>query len=42
MGALAIAKIPYGKWLRFHMPLLLIWFAIAIVSLVIAVITGWT
>lgn len=41
MGALAIAKIPFGKWLRFHFPLLLMWLVIAIVSLVLGVKLGW-
>lgn len=41
MAALAIAKIPFGKWIRFHIPLLVIWVLIAIVSLVLGVQLGW-
>ena len=41
MAALAIAKVPFGRWLKFHIPLFLIWVVIAIVSLVLGVHFHW-
>lgn len=38
MAVLAIAKVPYGKWLRFVLPLFIILFLLSIVFLIIAVI----
>jgi uncharacterized ion transporter superfamily protein YfcC len=37
MGVLALAKIPFGRWLRFIMPLMLILFALAMAFLAMAV-----
>ncbi|MBU5266983.1 YfcC family protein [Virgibacillus proomii] len=41
MATLAIAGIPLGKWLKFIMPLVIIWCVIGIVYLTIAVMIGW-
>jgi uncharacterized ion transporter superfamily protein YfcC len=41
MAALAIAKIPFGRWIRFHIPLLVIWVVIAMVSLILGVQLNW-
>ncbi|MGX4668611.1 YfcC family protein [Cerasibacillus sp. JNUCC 74] len=41
MATLAIAGIPWGKWLKFIMPLVIIWCVIGIVYLTIAVMIGW-
>jgi uncharacterized ion transporter superfamily protein YfcC len=41
MATLAIAGIPWGKWLKFIMPLVVIWCVIGIVYLTIAVMIGW-
>lgn len=38
---LSVGRIPFGKWLRFIMPFLLIVWGIAAVSLVVAVLIGW-
>ncbi|WP_309081493.1 SLC13 family permease [Zhihengliuella sp.] len=42
MATLAIAGVPWQKWVKFFFPLFLIWVAIAIVILVFAQITGWS
>ena len=39
---LSLAKIPYGKWLRFVLPLFLMLSVLAAVFLVIAVVTGYS
>lgn len=39
---LSIGKIPFSKWLKFIMPFLLITWAIAAVSLVVAVLIHWS
>ena len=36
MAALAIAKIPYGRWFSFAMPLVLIQYGLGIVAAMIA------
>ena len=41
MAALSIGKIPYSKWIRFALPLLLIWLFEGAVFLFIANIIGW-
>lgn len=41
MATLAIAGISWGKWLKFIMPLVIIWCVIGIVYLTIAVMIGW-
>ena len=41
MAILAISGIPLGKWLRFALPLVLIWFVIGILFMIYAVATGW-
>lgn len=41
MAILAMTGIPYGKWIKFILPLIGIWCVIAIVFLVIGVIIGW-
>ncbi|MCG1027217.1 YfcC family protein [Virgibacillus halodenitrificans] len=41
MANLAIAGIPWVKWIRFAIPLVLIWYAIGIIYLTIAVIINW-
>ncbi|MFC2103596.1 YfcC family protein, partial [Bacteroidota bacterium] len=38
MAVLAIAKIPFTKWLKFVFPLFAIWFLLSIIFLVIAVL----
>lgn len=42
MAALAIAGVPWQKWVRFFMPLFLILMTISIISLIIAQATQWT
>jgi uncharacterized ion transporter superfamily protein YfcC len=41
MGVLATSGIPYFKWLRFMVPLALIWFLIGLVFISIGVFTHW-
>ncbi|WP_241559000.1 YfcC family protein [Oceanobacillus halophilus] len=41
MASLAVAKVPYAKWLRWVFPLFLIWLVIAIVTLIVAVVINW-
>ena len=41
MAMLALAKIPYDKWLKFMLPLFLILMAISAIFLVIAVVIGY-
>lgn len=41
MGTLGVAGIPYAKWLKFQVPLFLIWTAICAVAIVIAVMIGY-
>ncbi len=41
MGYLSAAKIPYEKWLKFMMPLFLIWFAVGAVFMLIASAIGY-
>lgn len=42
MATLAIAGVPWTKWIRFVFPLVLIWFAIGAIYLAIAVMIGWS
>lgn len=41
MACLAIAKVPFGRWARFYLPILGWWVLIAVVSLVIGVKFHW-
>ena len=41
MGYLSAAKIPYDKWLKFLLPLFLIWVVIGAVFMLIATYTGY-
>jgi len=41
MAMLALARIPYGRWLRFMMPLFLLLMALSAVFLVVAVAVGY-
>jgi uncharacterized ion transporter superfamily protein YfcC len=41
MAVLAIAKVPYTKWLKFVLPLFAILFLFSIVFLVIAVVINY-
>ena len=42
MAMLALAKIPYGKWLRFMLPLFALLMGLSAVFLVIAVLIGYS
>ena len=41
MGMLALARIPYQRWLRFVVPLLVKLYMVAILALVLAVRLGY-
>lgn len=41
MAILAMTGIPYGKWIRFILPLIGVWFIVSIVFLVIGVMIKW-
>ena len=41
MGVLAIAKIPYEKWVRWMLPLIIIFFVAAMLLLIPPVLFGW-
>ena len=41
MAVLAIAKVPYTKWLRFVLPLFIILFILSLLFLIIAVIISY-
>lgn len=41
MACLAIAKVPFGRWARFYLPLLGLWSLIAVFTLVLGVKFGW-
>ena len=41
MGMLALARIPYQRWLRFVVPLLVKLYLVAILALVLAVELGY-
>ena len=41
IAAIAMAKIPYGKWVKWLLPLFGIWCLIAFASLIIAVTVGY-
>ncbi len=41
MAQLAIAKIPYKKWFKFSLPLMVIWLIIGLVFVVFAQVTGY-
>jgi uncharacterized ion transporter superfamily protein YfcC len=41
MAVLAVAKVPYEKWLKFMIPLFLWWTAIATVAISVAVVIGY-
>ncbi|MFC6205798.1 YfcC family protein [Psychrobacter urativorans] len=42
MAALVIAGVPYQKWMRFFLPLFAVWAMIAIGSLIVAQMIGWS
>ncbi|MEM4913600.1 MAG: hypothetical protein QW579_05295 [Desulfurococcaceae archaeon] len=41
MAAIGMINLPYSKWLKWVLPLALIWYAIAIVVLVLGQVLGW-
>ena len=41
LGALAVSKIPYARWVKFMFPLILIWTALGAVMMVLAVAVGY-
>ncbi|MFD1334685.1 YfcC family protein [Oceanobacillus iheyensis] len=41
MASLAVAKVPYTKWIKWVFPLFLIWLVIAIIALLIGVLIEW-
>jgi uncharacterized ion transporter superfamily protein YfcC len=41
MGYLAVSKIPYSKWLKFMMPLFLIWTALGCLFMLGALMIGY-
>ncbi|MGJ9384388.1 YfcC family protein [Salipaludibacillus sp. CF4.18] len=41
LAFLTLAKIPYTKWLRFVIPLLIGWYTIGAVTLIVAQLIGW-
>jgi uncharacterized ion transporter superfamily protein YfcC len=41
MAVLAIAKVPYTKWLRFAMPLFVMLFLLSVIFLIIAVVINY-
>ena len=41
MSCLAIAGVPYNKWLKFMLPLLALWWVAAFVFLTYATVTGF-
>ena len=41
MAALAMSKIPYGKWLKFFLPLFFLWWLVAFAFLIYATVTGY-
>jgi uncharacterized ion transporter superfamily protein YfcC len=42
MGTLAMARIPYGRWLRWHLPLQLLFVVLSLLLLVWPVLSGWS
>ena len=41
VGTLAMARIPFEKWFRWHLPLQLVFFGLALALLVWPVAVGW-
>lgn len=41
MATLALAGVPWQKWVRFYLPLFFIWIAIAVIFLIIAQVIQW-
>ncbi|HWL11360.1 MAG TPA: hypothetical protein VNQ57_00100 [Ureibacillus sp.] len=41
MAALALAGVSWQKWVRFYLPLFLIWFAMAGIFLIVAQAIQW-
>ncbi|MFB7638305.1 YfcC family protein [Peribacillus butanolivorans] len=41
MATLALAKIPYNKWIKFILPLMVIWYLVSAIFLVIAQTMNW-
>jgi len=42
VGTLAMAKIPFEKWFRWHLPMQMAFFFLSVVLLIWPVLTGWT
>ena len=42
MGALGMAKVPFGRWLRFVFPFVLLMFLVNSVLLFVLTAIGWT
>ncbi|WP_010651260.1 YfcC family protein [Oceanobacillus massiliensis] len=41
MASLAVAEVPYTKWLKWVFPLFIIWLVIAVLTLIIGVMINW-
>ena len=41
MASLGVAKVPFQKWIKFVFPLFLMWTAVAVVGIVVAVMIGY-
>lgn len=41
MGVLAVAGIPFGKWVKFVAPLIAVWMVICVVVLIVGVEMKW-
>ena len=41
MATLALSKIPYTKWLKFILPLMITWYLVGAVLLIIAQLMNW-
>ncbi len=41
IGTLAMARVPYGKWFRWHLPMQIAFVALSLVALIWPVITRW-
>jgi uncharacterized ion transporter superfamily protein YfcC len=42
VGTLALAKIPYERWVKWHWPLQLVFFVFSLLALVWPALTGWS
>ena len=41
VASIGMAKIPYGKWLKFCLPLFLLWFVITSAAIVVGGLIGF-